>query len=342
MEEKIEKISFFKKVWYSITKFEQYPNMAMEGLKRAIKYLALLTAILSVFMMLCTAYEMRLTVLNVADYIQENIPEFTYSNGNISLDIQEPIVIEKLETTGVDKITINTLIENDNEKEQFKKDNSVEGINAFFFKDYAVLKIQSEGYENIEQKYAYTDLIVNFADTSAENFAKSDFVQFLKNGKMTKFYSTYAVSIYGYYFVENFMVALIYSLEIALLGWITTIVLRVRMRFKALYNMSAYAITLSTILMTIYVMVNYFTGFTIKEFQIAYIAIAYIYLVAAIFILKDDVIKKMQEVEILKQEQMKVREEIKQEEKKEDKEEKQDKEEKNGDNENDEPQGSEA
>ena len=37
MESKKEvKINFFKKVWYSITKFEQYPTMAMEGLKRAI------------------------------------------------------------------------------------------------------------------------------------------------------------------------------------------------------------------------------------------------------------------------------------------------------------------
>ena len=51
--EKIEKISFFKKVWYSITKFEQYPNMAMEGLKRAIKYLAILTAILALWVIPC-------------------------------------------------------------------------------------------------------------------------------------------------------------------------------------------------------------------------------------------------------------------------------------------------
>ena len=38
MEVKEEKVKtkFFKKVWYSITKFEQYPAMAAEGLKRAI------------------------------------------------------------------------------------------------------------------------------------------------------------------------------------------------------------------------------------------------------------------------------------------------------------------
>ena len=338
MEEKVGKISFFKKVWYSITKFEQYPNMAMEGLKRAIKYLAILVAIMSVFMIICTVYELRLTVLDVSNYIKENIPEFTYSNGIVSLETQETITIENADITGIDKIIINTLIENDDEKEQFKKENLVEGISVIFFKDHMILNVQSEGYESIEQKYAYTDLIASFAGGNIENFTKSDFVEYLKSGEMTKFYNTYAVSMYAYYFVENFMVALIYSLEIALLGWITTIILRVRMRFKALYNMSAYSITLSTILMTIYVIANYLTGFTIKEFQIAYIAIAYIYLATAIFILKDDVIKKMQEVENIKQEQIKVRKEIEENEP----EEKEENDKKKDEKEDDETQGSEA
>ena len=47
MEEKedekyrVVNINFFKKVWYSITKFEKYPEMATEGLGRALKYLAM-------------------------------------------------------------------------------------------------------------------------------------------------------------------------------------------------------------------------------------------------------------------------------------------------------------
>ena len=50
MEEKedekyrVVNINFFKKVWYSITKFEKYPEMATEGLGRALKYLAMMCA----------------------------------------------------------------------------------------------------------------------------------------------------------------------------------------------------------------------------------------------------------------------------------------------------------
>ena len=38
---------FFKKVWYSITKLEKYPEMATEGVVKAIKYIMILVMILS-------------------------------------------------------------------------------------------------------------------------------------------------------------------------------------------------------------------------------------------------------------------------------------------------------
>lgn len=347
MEEKVEKISFFKKVWYSITKFEQYPTMATEGLKSAIKYLIILTAIISVFMMCCSLYEMKKSLLESANYIQEKFPEFTYSNGILSVNSEDSIIIEEPDDTGIDKIIIDTKVQTDEEKEKNKTENSVNGINAFLFNDQVILKVQNNGTETLEQVYGYQELISVFAGADTQEFTKNEFVQYLENGNMATFYGTYALAAFANYFIENFVVAIVYSLEIALLGWITTIVLRVKMRFKALFNMATYSITLSTILMTIYMVINYFTGFVIKEFQIAYIAVAYIYLATAIFILKDDFIKKMQEVEKIKQEQLKVREEIKEEQNKEEnkkednKEEQDDKKEKDNSN-GDEPQGSEV
>ena len=50
--EEVVNIYFFKKVWYSISKFEQYPAMATEGLWRAIKYLTTLTIIVTIFLMI--------------------------------------------------------------------------------------------------------------------------------------------------------------------------------------------------------------------------------------------------------------------------------------------------
>jgi len=313
MEEKVEKVSFFKKIWYSITKFEQYPTMAMEGLKRAIKYLIFLTAIVTLFVMVGSLLQMKTLVGDLAKYVQDNLPEFSYSDGKLAVQSETPIVIENIEYSGIDRIIINTLTETDEQKEQVEKDNLITGTTIFFFNDEIILKSKSESDEVVRQPYTYSNFIAGYTGENLEQFNKTEFVQFLTSEKMGAFYGNYALSIFIYLLIVNVMVALLDSLEIALLGWITTTVARIKMRFTAIYNMAIYSLTLPMILNILYIVINYFKSFTITYFQVAYITIAYIYLAAAIFILKDDFIKKMQEVEKIKQEQVKVREEIKEE-----------------------------
>lgn len=47
-KEKFLKLNFFKKVWYSMTKFEKYPEMAALGVKKAIIYFTELMIIFTV------------------------------------------------------------------------------------------------------------------------------------------------------------------------------------------------------------------------------------------------------------------------------------------------------
>ena len=47
-ENKVKNINFFKKIWYSITKFEQYPAMAAEGIKTSKRYLLILITLVTV------------------------------------------------------------------------------------------------------------------------------------------------------------------------------------------------------------------------------------------------------------------------------------------------------
>ena len=102
MEEKedekyrVVNINFFKKVWYSITKFEKYPEMATEGLGRALKYLAMMCAFITVFMTISSFIEMKKVVFNLSEYIEQNIPEFSYEDGQIQMDTEEPIIIDML------------------------------------------------------------------------------------------------------------------------------------------------------------------------------------------------------------------------------------------------------
>ena len=96
------------------------------------------------------------------------------------------------------------------------------------------------------------------------------------------------------YFIIYVSSTLIYALVLALIGFTTSKITKIKLEFNQIWAMSVYAFTLSIILQLIYLAVNYFTGITIKYFNIAYIAIAYVYLVAVMFLIKTDYLKKQE------------------------------------------------
>lgn len=353
MEEnkKLKNISFFKKVWYSITKFEKYPDMAIEGFSGAIKYLFILTAIITVFSTISSLIGMHKLVEDLAKYIEDNIPEFTYQDGKINMELSEDMVIDDIQYNGIDKVVLSPNTEEDGAKEQIKKDNEIVGRTVIFFKDQIILRTKNENNVINEQEYTYQDFIKGYTQEDIKEFNKAELIEYMTGTGMYNYYYRYAISAFISLLIYSLVSELLLNaLQLAILGLVTTLVARIKITFVAIYNMAIYALTLPTILNIIYIVINYFTTFTTNYFQVAYITIAYIYLAAAIFIIKDDFIKKQQEVEKIKQEQKKVKEEMekqeenKKEEKPKDKKEKEDeKKEKDKKNKGDgEPTGSEA
>ena len=236
--------------------------------------------------------------------------------------MQEPMVITEVNDSTIDQIVIDSNAETEEAKNTSKTEHEIIGNTIFFFKNQVVLVARAENGQVNEQPYTYQDFIKSYTQEDIKEFNKQELVNYMTSSGMNSYYIRYVIAIVVNLLLVNVMVALLDTLQLAILGWITTIVARIKMKFVAIYNMSIYALTLSMILNIVYIIINYFVDFTIEYFQIAYIAIAYIYLAASIFILKDDFMKRQEEVEKIKQEQIKVREEIrKQEEKKKDKEE---------------------
>ena len=326
MEEskELKNISFFKKVWYSITKFEKYPDMAIEGFSSAIKYLFILTAIITVFSTISSLIGMHKLVEDLAKYIEDNIPEFTYQDGKINMELSEDMVIDDIQYNGIDKVVLSPNTEEDGAKEQIKKDNEIVGRTVIFFKDQIILRNKNENNVINEQEYTYQDFIKGYTQEDIKQFNKTDLIDYMTGTGMNNYYYRYTVSSFIYLLFLALVSSLLNAVQIAILGLVTALVARIKITFVAIFNMAIYALTLPTILNIVYIVINYFTTFTISYFQVAYTTIAYIYLAATIFLIKDDFIKKQQEVEKIKQEQKKVREEIERQEQKkpEDKEEK--------------------
>ena len=129
-----------------------------------------------------------------------------------------------------------------------------------------------------------------------------------------------------YAFVIYFINTIFYILIIAIVGYISTMILKLKIRFVAVFNMAVYAITLPTILNMIYLIINAFYKFTISYFDIMYVLVASIYMMAAIFILKSEFNKKQGEVQKIVEVEKEVKEEMeeKEENQKENKEENKD------------------
>lgn len=343
--EDVVNMNFFKKVWYSIIKFEKYPTMATEGVLRAIKYLITMVIIITTITLFGALLQMHKTINSLAEYIKQNIPDFTVNGGVIEMNIEQPIVINDIQYTGIDKIVVNPLAEGEEQKEKYKNEETIVGTTIFFFNDEIILKRKINEDKNAEQKYTYNEFISNYTKEDITTFNKTELVEYLTSQRMSQFYINYGVSIFLYMLFINIVYALIDALEIGVLGWITASLARIRIRFVAIYNMAIYSLTLPMILNALYIAVNCFMSFKITYFQVAYITIAYIYMATTIFILKDDLIKKMQEVDKIEHEQKNIREEIKkQEENKKEPEENDDHKEndKKEDGGDEEPQGSEA
>ena len=344
----VKGMGFFKKVKYSIFNIEKYPEMATEGIGNTLSYIAKLVMILAVVLSVWTLYQTYQMINEGTSYLENEFPDFSYSDGTLTVDSEEAIIIEN-EQFG--KIIVDTNTDSEETINQYLNQINEYGTGALVLKNRAVLKnITMIG----EVSYNYQE---SFNSINLIEFSKQDVVNYVQNGEINSLYFSVFISLFIYSFAMYFINTLWYAIIIGIVGYFTMWMLKMKMRFVAVFNMAVYALTLSTILNILYLIINMLFNFTIEYFSIMYITVATIYLLAAIFILKTDLIKKQEEVmkiveaqqsvkkelEEKEKEEKKKKEERKKEDKKEEKKDEENKKEENkGNVKNDEPEGSKA
>ena len=340
-------MGFFKKVKYSIFNIEKYPEMAVEGTGKAISYIAKLVVLLAIVLSVWTLYQTYQMINEGTNYLENEFPDFSYRDGILTVNSEETIIIEN-EQFG--KIIVDTNTDSEEMINQYLNQINDYGVGVLILKNRVVLKnITMIG----EVSYNYQESLNSMNLTE---FSKQDVVNYVQNGQINTLYFSVFISLFIYSFAIYFINTLWYALIIGIVGYFTIWVLKMKMRFVPIFNMAIYALTLSTILNILYLIVNIIFNFTIEYFSIMYITVATIYLLAAIFILKTDFIKKQAEVMKIVEAQQLVKKELEEQEK-EDKEKKEDenttnkekkeneaekKKEEQGNVKNDEPEGSNA
>lgn len=282
------KKGFFKKIWYSIYKIEKYSELSAEGFRRAIKYLVILVAILSFMSSGVTVFRTNLDVKYIAQYINEKSPELSYSNETLTVDSQEPIIDD---SSSFGKIIVDTNTEDTEKVNQYLNDVKEQENALIILKDRMILKeIGLQGVTN----YKYSEL---FGQMGIAEFKKQDLVEFLTGSGMMSLYFNLLIVLFIYSFVIYFVNTIFNIIIISIFGYFATIILKLKIRYVAIFNMGVYAITLPTILDMVYIGINAFYRYNINYFDVMYVLVSSIYMIAAIFILKSDFNKKQCEVQ---------------------------------------------
>lgn len=305
VENKELKKGFFKKVWYSIDKIERYAELSAEGLKSALKYLAMLILVIGVIAAASTIYKTSLVVNKISQYIDQKIPNLTYSENTLKVENSEAIIDENEE---FGKIIVDTNTDDEQQINKYVSDVKDEENAVIILKNKLILKTSGvSGSAN----YNYEDL---FGQMGITEFNKQQLVDYLTGSTMFKYYANLFLTLFIYAFAVYLINTLFYIIIISMVGFLATMILKLKIRFIAVFNMAVYSITLPTILNIIYIIVNTFYKYAISYFDVMYVMISTIYILAAIFMLKSEFNKKQGEVQKIVEVEKEVKEEQKQEE----------------------------
>ena len=273
-----KKIPQHKKYWYSITKFELYPEMAAEGVGSAFKYLTWLIFIFGLILTIGILIKFNIIANKGIKYLSDNFSDFTYKNGTLSATLSN-------ENVNLNNIIINTSDLSDEQIKKYENESAQNSFKIILLKNNVIIKANGASIT-----YKYTEILDSLGVTE---FDKATLLEFLNAEIHTPAkYIIYGLAVLIYLFIMYFISSLFDILILSLFGLITTVIAKIKMRYRALFNMSVFAITISKTLELIYMYITLFTNFKIKYFDIMYSSISFICLVAAIFMIKSDVIKQ--------------------------------------------------
>lgn len=303
-EKNIENSNFFKKVWICITDFEKYPELAAQKGTKTLIYIAILMAIFSLVVTIMNTVQFSNQMEEAVAYFQEEIPDLNLENGILTVEQENPIIIENEESV-IPLIIIDTNAEITEEQiEEYRsKMQNVENALLFLRENVSIKTAAINGV--IE--YSYQILMEQYG---IEKLDKQSMIRYVSGNNRNMILVSMGMMTFIYSFMVYMVSVLMDAFLLGIVAYITALLLRLRLKFSAMCNMAAYSLTLPILLNLGYIILNMLTGFEMKYFEIMYIGIAYIYIVAAILIIKSDVMKKRQELAQIIEEQARVKQEM--------------------------------
>ncbi len=300
---------FFKRFKDSIINFDEYKTFLDEKTRVAIKYVLKIVLIFTIILAVALTYKIINEVNKIISEFQNQYPNFSFKDNVLVVEGNNKKIVNG-DSAGYFGIILDSEKENVNEVEEFEDYQFIIAV----LKDKIVIK----NVDDSQTMMTYEDISQNYDLSSV---SKDSIIQYLNGNSMMRLYVAITLTSFIYFYIAYLIQFLLDILLLSVIGYIVSKIVNIKLKYKSIFNLSVYSLTLSIILYLLYMVINLFTGFTIKYFQIAYNAIAYIYIITAMMTIKSDLMKQQVEVGKIVEEQKKVREEKnkEQEEKKSDK-----------------------
>ena len=242
-----QKMSFFQRIFKSITNFEFYTYILKESLGRAFLYLVLLSLLLGAIGLIQPIIGVNEGINLAIQYFQADVPEFTFANGELDVQGEMPIIMGEEESV-------------------FIIDTSGQ-LDATVLDDYESGVFISR-YEMISKENGFETRRINFSQLRELSFTKSDVERWLPHLRWIHL----IVMIFG--LAGAILAKLISTLFISLLGLIVNAVKKAGLSYKDIYKLGIYAITLPAIIKLIIGQMP----FEIPFFSVIYYGVVVFYL----------------------------------------------------------------
>lgn len=280
-----KKLSFNKRLLLSIKDIDKYNIIGIGTIGNSLKYILLLLVCFSAILSVCITFRAADKIQKASEFLKENVPEFEIKDNRFSIESEEPIEIESRKN-----LKLKIILDNADDETKYSSEiENYDGNIVILLKDKIIMRYTS-GIVTEEQ---YNDLKEYY---NMDTINKDAVLEKVNGDGKQEIYFTILLIAFVVSFIINFVSTIINVLALSVLGIIISKMAGTSLKYSSIFNMSISAITLPTILSLIYVLLELFAGFTMQYFQIMYTLVSYIYLIAAILIIRSDTNKKKKEI----------------------------------------------
>ena len=314
---KEKKIGFFKRLKLAIFNLEDYGIFLGEKFSKAFKFLLVLVLIFA----LAGSFAENYTLSNTVNkYIADEMPDFTYNDGVLKasehVNAYDHDYHFRLLVNTDDNVTEETI-------KSYEKEVGLNDLSVLLLKDKAILlgyalkedaSVFSENindkdlYELTMQEMSYKDMQGLYPGVAFKD--KEEFANVVRNEIAPSVVTTAFLPVAAFRFVTDFVRMFGDVCVVAIIGYIAALFLGVRFKMVPMLSLSIYSMTLSFVLNGIYTVASIATGLYIEYFEVVYLVIGYIYVIAAVFMIKYDLIKQHEELQKVLEVQKEVKKEM--------------------------------